>query len=730
MRAPLTSPKPLALLNRSLFVTAALAAVIMAAAFWLDARNKSDGQWVQHSLAVREQLGRVLNLVQSAETGQRGYLLTGRDSYLEPYSAAAEQLPATLDRMADLVRGDPRQGQAVVRLRQLVGDKLVELRSTVEERDAGHPEAALAIVKDDKGFRLMQEILGLLAAFQTEEDRLLNSRQADAARSGVLLQTVVALAFLLICVLGVLIARHTRRSVAAIATARDQLAAANQQLVEQIARREEVESQLRQSQKMQALGQLTGGIAHDFNNMLGVIVGSLDLILRRIKKGDFAIERFLDAASNAAERAALLTQRLLAFARQQPLAPQPIDANKMIVNMSNLLHSTLGEQIRIETVAAGGLWTINADAQQLESAILNISINARDAMPDGGRLTIETANTYLDDAYCRQNPEIEPGQYVMIAVSDTGSGMSADVAARVFDPFFTTKPAGKGTGLGLSQVYGFVKQSHGHIKVYSEVGAGTNVKIYLPRLIADAKEVKRAIAETMRTGDRSEIILVVEDDTLMRRLTTEALHELGYTVFESENAANALAILDREADVKLLFTDVVMPDINGRKLADEAVRRRPGLKVLFTTGYTANAVVQRALQVDAVGDVKEDLLKLAWQAAAPHEHCVRGKRSLIEADADHFVPVRGLVFPGSALFCQVPWPGQHDGGPAGARREGEGQRERLPEQRVGELEPRVHGPQGRQPGVVGSRAGPARPVHDVQAGQLAQADEMPSRGRV
>jgi len=591
VRAPLTSPKPLALLNRSLFVTAALAAVIMAAAFWLDARNKSDDLWVQHSVAVREELDRVLNLVQSAETGQRGYLLTGRDSYLGPYTAAVEQLPVTLDRMADLVRGDPRQGQAVVRLRQLVGDKLAELRSTVEERDAGHPEAALAIVNDDKGFRVMQEILGLLAGLQAEEDRLLNSRQADAARSGVLLQSVVALAFLLICILGVLVARHTRRSVAAIATARDQLAAANQQLVEQIARREEVEGQLRQSQKMQALGQLTGGIAHDFNNMLGVIVGSLDLIVRRIKKGDFAIERFLDAASNATERAALLTQRLLAFARQQPLAPQPIDANKMIVNMSNLLHSTLGEQIRIETVAAGGLWTINADAQQLESAILNIAINARDAMPDGGRLTIETANTYLDEAYCRQNPEIEPGQYVMIAVTDTGSGMSADVAARVFDPFFTTKPAGKGTGLGLSQVYGFVKQSRGHIKVYSEVGAGTNVKIYLPRLIADAKEIKRAIAETMQTGVRSEIILVVEDDTLMRRLTTEALHELGYTVFESENATNALAILDREADVKLLFTDVVMPDINGRKLADEAVRRRPGLKVLFTTGYTPNAVV-------------------------------------------------------------------------------------------------------------------------------------------
>jgi signal transduction histidine kinase/CheY-like chemotaxis protein len=591
VHAPLTSLKPLALLNRSLVVTAALAAVIMAVAFWLEARNKSDDEWVQHSLSVRDQLDQVLTLVQGAETGQRGYLLTGRDSYLAPYTAAVEQLPATLDRMRDLVGADPRQQQAVVQLRQLVNDKIAELRSTIEERQAGRPEAALAIVNDDRGLRLMQNIGRLLATLQAEEDQVLTARQASAAHSGVLLQAGVAFAFLLICILGVLIARYTRRSVTALATARDQLMASNEQLLEQVSRREQVESQLRQSQKMQALGQLTGGIAHDFNNMLGVIMGAHDLILRRIKKGDFGIERFLEAAISASERAAILTQRLLAFARQQPLAPQPIDANKMIVNMSNLLHSTLGEQIRIETVAAGGLWTINADAQQLESAILNVAINARDAMPDGGRLTIETANAYLDEAYCKQHPEIEPGQYVMIAVTDTGVGMSPEVTARVFDPFFTTKPAGKGTGLGLSQVYGFVKQSHGHIRVYSEVGAGTNVKIYLPRLIGDAKEIKRTISETLRTGDRSEIILVVEDDTLMRRLTTEALHELGYTVFESENAVNALAILDRVSDVKLLFTDVVMPDINGRKLADEAVRRRPGLKVLFTTGYTANAVV-------------------------------------------------------------------------------------------------------------------------------------------
>jgi CheY-like chemotaxis protein len=252
----------------------------------------------------------------------------------------------------------------------------------------------------------------------------------------------------------------------------------------------------------------------------------------------------------------------------------------------------LGEQIRIETVAAAGLWMVNADAQQLESAILNTAINARDAMPEGGKLTIETANAYLDAAYCKQNPEVEPGQFAMIAITDTGIGMSPDVAARAFDPFFTTKPAGKGTGLGLSQVYGFVKQSHGHIKIYSEVGAGTTVKIYLPRLVGDAKGIqRREVAEPMRTGDRSEIVLVVEDDSLMRRLTTEALHELGYTVFDSETASGALEILDRVADVKLLFTDVVMPDINGKRLADEALRRRPGLKVLFTTGYTANAVV-------------------------------------------------------------------------------------------------------------------------------------------
>jgi signal transduction histidine kinase len=584
-------PNPLALLNRSLVVTIVLAALIMAAAFWLGALNTSDDAWVVHSPALRDQMVRVLSVVQSAETGQRGYLLTGREEYLAPYNRALQELPLALERMAELVRDDPPERDSLAQLQRLVSDKLAELRSTVEQRKAGHAEAALAIVESDQGLKLMQDIQRLIVAMQAEEDRVLAERQSAEARSGMALQVGVATAFLTICILGILVARYTRRSLVEITAARDQLMATNQALVDQINRREHVETQLRQAQKMQALGQLTGGIAHDFNNMLGVITGAHDLIRRRIKRGDFSIGQFVDAAANATERSAILTRRLLAFARQQPLAPQPIDANRMIVGMSDLLQSTLGEQIRIETVAAAGLWTVNADPQQLESAILNVAINARDAMPEGGKLTIETANTYLDEAYCLQHPEAEPGQYAMIAITDTGVGRPPDVVGRVFDPFFTTKPAGRGTGLGLSQVYGFVKQSHGHIKIYSEVDSGTTVKIYLPRLLSKAKEFQRPAPDTMRTGNRGEIILVVEDDSLMRRLTSEALQELGYTVLDSENASNALQILDRVSEVKLLFTDVVMPDINGKKLADEALRRRPGLKVLFTTGHTTNAVV-------------------------------------------------------------------------------------------------------------------------------------------
>jgi signal transduction histidine kinase len=585
------SPKPLTLLHWSVVAILLMAAILAAGTLWLSLRLQDEDRWVRHTLSVRTQIAEVMLLVQRVETSQRGYLLTGREVYLGPYENAATGLSGSLDALTKLVADNSAQEQTSYSLTQLVQAKLRELASTIDQRRAGHTEAALAIVNSDAGLRLMDQIRAAAAAMEAEEARLLAERQSRSRMFALLLQAGAGAGVLLICGLGVLVSFYTQRAFREILAARDQLQSTNQQLVREISERERLETQLRQSQKMEAIGQLTGGIAHDFNNMLGVITGSLELIKRRLKKGDFAINDFLEAAQNATERSAILTSRLLAFARQQPLAPTVVDANKMIAGMSELMRSTLGEHIRIETVLAGGLWATNADPHQLESAVLNIAINSRDAMPDGGKLTIETANTYLDEAYCSQHVEVVPGQYVMVAITDTGIGMSPDVVRRAFDPFFTTKPSGRGTGLGLSQVYGFIKQSHGHIKAYSEIGEGTTVKIYLPRFVGSGVELMPAVSAPVKTAEPGEEILVVEDDPLMRRLTLEALRELGYSVIESDNAIDALAILHKRLEVKMLLTDVVMPDLNGKKLADEATRIRPDLKILFTTGYTQNAVV-------------------------------------------------------------------------------------------------------------------------------------------
>lgn len=358
----------------------------------------------------------------------------------------------------------------------------------------------------------------------------------------------------------------------------------------------QAEEALRQSQKMEAVGQLTGGIAHDFNNMLAVTIGSLDLLSRRIDTSDPRITRYIEAAAEGARRAAQLTQRLLAFSRQQPLRPETVDVNKLVLNMSELLRHSLGGDIRLETVLAGGLWRTHVDRNQLESAILNLAVNARDAMPEGGHLTVETANCHLDERYAAAHPGLPVGQYVMIAVSDDGCGMPPEVVAKAFDPFFTTKETGKGTGLGLSQVYGFVKQSGGHVKIYSEPGEGVAVKIYLPRLIGDHEEAPAEDEpEHLPLGDSQETVLVVEDESAVRRFSVDALVELGYRVLEADGAAAALRLLDAHPKIDLLFTDVVMPEVNGRKLAEEARRRRADLKVLFTTGYTRNAVVHNGV---------------------------------------------------------------------------------------------------------------------------------------
>lgn len=368
-----------------------------------------------------------------------------------------------------------------------------------------------------------------------------------------------------------------------------------QRVVEEVQERTKAEEQLRQIQKMEAVGQLTGGIAHDFNNMLAVIIAGLNLIQRKLAKGETDVERFVEAAVDGAQRAAGLTQRLLAFSRQQPLAPVTLDANRMIAGMADLLSRTLGETISLETVLSAGLWQVRADPGQLENAILNLCVNGRDAMPAGGKLTLETANAYIDEAAARAYV-IPVGQYGMVAVADNGGGMTEEVIAKAFDPFFTTKGVGKGTGLGLSQVYGFVRQSGGHVKIYSEIGVGTTVKIYLPRHRGEVgpDPVRRPPISSYR-GQKTEVVLVVEDEDRVRGVSVEALREFGYTVIGAANPREALQLLDGGLSVALLFTDVVMPGMSGHDLAVQARERLPGLKVLYTTGYTRNAIVHNGI---------------------------------------------------------------------------------------------------------------------------------------
>jgi signal transduction histidine kinase len=374
-----------------------------------------------------------------------------------------------------------------------------------------------------------------------------------------------------------------------------ELAAANELLLAEAAERERVEGVLRQAQKMEGIGQLTGGVAHDFNNLLTIIVGNLEAMQRQLQSpaADLVdVARSADGAMRGAQRAVSLTQRLLAFSRQQPLDPKPMDVSRLITGMSDLLRRTIGEHIAIETVLAGGLWRAHVDANQLEIAILNLAVNARDAMPEGGKLTIETANAHLDEGYAAAQAEVVPGQYIMLAITDNGSGMTREVLAKAFEPFFTTKDVGHGTGLGLSQVYGFVKQSGGHVKIYSEPGEGTSVKIYLPRLHSEEAATTAEAILKPALGDGSETVLVVEDDDDVRKYTRGVLGELGYRVLEAASGTAALDIIDRQPEIQLLFTDVGLPGgMNGRQLAEEARRRRPGLKVLFTTGYARNAIV-------------------------------------------------------------------------------------------------------------------------------------------
>lgn len=571
-----------------------LAAVV---GIWLSQAQRDAGRWVNHSISVQLGVARFEKALSQYESAYRGFLIRPMPSLMTDMEQARRELQDGMARLEIETADNPMQRRHVEDLKGPLADKIALGDQWVAAQKRGQLAAALAEFDSERGRDLTQLIAAKTALITAEEDRLLTGRQARVQRLSELVILGLVLSILAIVVTAVYLIRDARSRIVEAIAARDTAVAARERVIDEVRRREAAEGQVRQMQKMESVGQLTGGIAHDFNNMLAIIIGSLDLAIRRFSD-PARVKKSIAAAREGAERAAVLTARLLAFSRQQPLAPVAVEANRLVSGMSELLTRTLGETIHIETVLAGGLWPTFVDPSQLESALLNLAVNARDAMAgrDAGKLTIETMNAHLDEEYCRSRAEVEPGQYVLICVSDTGEGMPPEVIARAFDPFFTTKEVGKGTGLGLSQVFGFVKQSGGHVAIYSEPGQGTTVKLYLPRYLGGALAADaETVAEAMPTGTAAEVVLVVEDEARMRELSVEALAELGYTALPAAGPLEALAMLRDNLAITLLFTDVVMPDMSGRKLADEALKLRPDLKVVFTTGYTRNAVVHNGM---------------------------------------------------------------------------------------------------------------------------------------
>ena len=578
-----------------LLVLAAVVAVVLGLI-----RSREADRSVLHTLDVRQATYNVLINVRDAESAKRSYLLAGTPDYLEWVAAAMQALPVELATLRNLVADDPSRRKDVEELGTLIDAKLAELRETLTLAKDGQRDAALAIIDSAQSRRLIGEIRDKVGQITNSERSLLAEQQVSADRERYLLAGLIGLALLLAVLLAGTLAGSYLGAMSG-------LLARTKELEAESKLRQEAEDTLRQAQKMEAVGQLTGGIAHDFNNLLTIILGNLDTMRRQIaaaNPGDLQaltskLSKPLDAAIQGAHRAAQLTQRLLAFARRQPLEPVRIDMNRLIADMLDLLRRTLGEKISIETVFAAGLWPVHADPHQLENVLLNLALNAKDAMPDGGCLTIETANTYLDDAYVRRFGDVAAGQYAVLCVTDTGQGITEEVLGQVFEPFFTTKPHGEGSGLGLAMVHGFVKQSGGHVRIYSEKGEGTTVKIYLRRMV-QAEEVRAVPAGKAKSDFASmpharpdEVIMLVEDNDGVRGYAKDVLEGLGYWVLEAPSAEEALSVVSEKPRIDLLLTDVVLPATSGPELADRIRELYPLVPVLYTTGYTRNAIVHQ-----------------------------------------------------------------------------------------------------------------------------------------
>ena len=661
-------------------------------------------RWSQHTDDVIITVKDLDLAIRNAETGQRGFLLTGRDGYLLPYDTAIGRVAFLTGELQRLTADNPVEQARLQALSPMLQHKLEELAQTVQLRRSLGLDAALAIVRTDFGFNSMKRIEAILGTMADDESGLLARRMAAADHRGLwvrrLLLAGMATALLALSWAARMLNRawaHTHRIEAEQRTAALQLRASLDSLSQGVAvfgadhglsnwndcfrvlldlpeamvragspyaafdqhlsgdgaplleteeqirhahlspqdgvvayertrgdghhlelrrtpmpdggfvltvtdmtERVQAEAVLREAQKMQAIGQLTGGIAHDFNNLLTVILGNLEMMRSRLD-GDPALQARIDRAAGAAQRGATLTAQLLAFARKQPLAPAPIDLAGIVPELMPLMQRTLGAHIDVRYVETAGLWPAMADHAQLESAVLNLALNARDAMPDGGRLTIEVANKVLDEAYAGAHHEVTPGDYAMLAVSDTGHGMSPEVAARVFEPFFTTKPDGKGTGLGLAMVFGFVKQSGGHVKIYSEPGHGTTVRLYLPRAIGAAPVRPRMSAPAVLPRGNA-TVLVVEDEPAVREIAVAILADVGYRVLSAADGEEGLRLFGAHAaEIALLLTDVVLPGpVRGRELAERVNALRPEVRVLYMSGYTENSIVHHGRLDDGV----------------------------------------------------------------------------------------------------------------------------------
>ena len=576
-----------------LVVVAAIAVALMFA------RSREADKLVDHTFEVQSTAQTLLSQVQAAENGQRGFLITGDDDYLKRFDGALARVPELLASLRQQTADNPRQQARLDRLEPLVKARFDRIQSSIDLAKEGDRDAAFDVVKAGEGKTLMDDIVAELSAFVKAERDLLAMRQSRSAEIRLWLSLLTGMALVAATLLAVLLAIATRQAVSG-------LLERTRELEEESKLRRRRRRRSRQAAEDGGRGQLSGGIAHDFNNLLTIIIGNLDAMKRQLAKlaglepaRDIAgkLSKSLDAALRGAQSSAQLTQRLLAFSRRQALEPQRLDLNRLVSGMLEMFRRTLGSDISIETVLGAGLWPTFADGHQLENVLLNLALNAKAAMPDGGCLTIETANTYLDDAYVRRFGDIKAGQYAVLCVTDTGTGIAKDILDKVFEPFFTTKPPGEGSGLGLAMVHGFVKQSGGHVRIYSEEGRGTTVKIYLPRLIGEeVGAVPAGKAEGKQAIPRAkpgEMILLVEDSEGVREYARDILLELGYGVIDAANVQEALRAVAKKPHISLLFTDVVLGESNGRVLADKVRQIYPNLPVLFTTGYTRNAIVHQ-----------------------------------------------------------------------------------------------------------------------------------------